>query len=124
MNIVTLSVPAKSEWTLVLRMTVSGIGAVLDMPIDVIDDLKTALDESADLLMHQSFCVETFDLQADLDKDGLHVRLSAKRCDTRTNENPIDPTIAGLIIGTLVREVQLDSDSDGISSVNMLLPVK
>lgn len=124
MSQMTLTIPARPEWAIVLDMAASGVGAVFDLPLDVTDDLKTALDESCDLLMHQPFCVESLTLTCSADKSGLHVSLYAQRCTKRQPEPPADADIAGLIIGTLVREVKLDADTDGVRKVEMLLPVK
>lgn len=124
MNKMTVTVPAKAEWTLVLRMAVSGVGAVFDLPLDVMDDLKTALDESAELLMHQPYCVSHLTLECKADQNGIHVSLTAERCAKKQDDETADADIAGLIIGTLVKEVRLARDEGGVSGVHMLLPAQ
>ena len=124
MNKMTLTIPAKPEWALVLRMTASGVGAVFDLPLDVMADLKTALDESCELLMHQPYCIKSLTLMCAADKDGLRVTLSAQRCDEKQEEEPADADVAGLIIGTLVKEVRLSRDEGGVCGVDMLLPAR
>ncbi len=125
MNEMTLTIPAQKEWALVMRMTASGIGAMYDLPLDIIEDLKTALDESFDLLMHQPFCIKNITLQSKLLSNGLSIHLSATKCDQmQTEEAPVDPEIAGLIIGTLCKQVDFCRDSEGVCGVTMLLPAK
>ena len=51
MTPMTLTVPAKQEWALVLRMATSGVGALYNLPLDLMDDLCTAVEESCDLLL-------------------------------------------------------------------------
>ena len=90
----------------------------------LMDDLKTALDESCELLMHQPYCVKSLTLMCAADKDGLRVTLSAQRCDEKQEEEPADADVAGLIIGTLVKEVRLSRDEGGVCGVDMLLPAR
>lgn len=120
----TLTIPARPEWAIALSLAASGIGAVYDLPLDVADDLKTALEESCDLLIHQPYCVRSLTLVCGADKDGLRVTLTAERCHEKQPEPPADADIAGLIIGTLVREVRLSKDDEGVRGVEMLLPAK
>lgn len=124
MNGMTLTIPAKDEWALVLRMTASGVGAVFDLPLDVMDDLRTALDESCELLMHQPYCIRTLTMTCQTDADGLHVTLSAQRCQQKQGDEQADADVAGLIIGTLVKEVRLNRDEEGVCGVEMLLPAQ
>ena len=46
MTPMTLTVPAKEEWVLVLRMGLSGVCALFDVPVDVMEDASTAMEES------------------------------------------------------------------------------
>lgn len=124
MNKMTLTIPARPEWGMVLRMVASGVSAVFDLPLDVMDDLRTALDESCELLMHQPVCISSLSLTCEADAAGLHVVLSAQRCDKVQEENHADADIAGLIIGTLVKQVKLLKDDSGVNAVEMLLPAK
>ncbi len=124
MTLMTLSIPAKPEWILVLRMAVSGVAALFDLPIDVADDLKTAMDESGELLLHQDYCVEALKLTCEKDEGGLSMCLSATPCgETHAQDKP-DAEIARMIIETLVREVDFDRKGDNVLGVRMRLPRK
>ncbi len=120
----TLTVPARSDWALVLRMAASGVGALYDLPIDVLDDLKTAIDEAADLLLHQDYCAESLTLTCEGTPEGLHVSLTAQKCQEAHSDAPVDAGIAQLIIGTLVKQVHLDESEHGILGVHMTLPAQ
>ena len=120
----TLTVPAREEWALVLRMAVSGVCAVYDVPVDVMDDLCVAMEESAELLLHQDYAAESLTLLCEERPDGLHVTLSARERTPCREENAADAGIARMIIQTLVREVTLDQDEGGVHSVHMTLPAK
>ena len=120
----TLTAPAKEEWVLVLRMAFSGVCALLDVPVDVMEDASTAIEESCDLLLHQDYSAETLTLQCEALPDGLRVTLTAQEGDRRIEEEKADPEIARLIIETLVRQVALEQDEAGVHCVRMTLPVR
>ena len=118
----TLTVPANKEWTLVLRMAASGVSALYDLPLDLMDDLNTAIEESCDLLLHQDYTAETLTLSCEQKPDGLHVTLTAKERTRCEEEEKADADIAQMIIQTLVRNVTLDQDEGGVHCVRMTLP--
>ena len=118
----TLTVPAKKEWALVLRMAASGVSALYDLPLDLMDDLNTAIEESCDLLLHQDYTAESLTLSCEQQPDGLHVTLTARERTRCAEEEKADADIAQMIIQTLVREVTLDQDEGGVHCVHMTLP--
>ena len=122
MTPMTATVPARKEWVLVLRMALSGVSALFDVPVDVMEDLNTAVEESCDLLLHQDYTAETLTLRCEAKAGGLHVSLSAQDRTCCPEEEKADPEIARLIIQTLVREVALDRDEAGVHCVRMILP--
>ena len=122
MTPMVLTVPAREEWILVLRMTLSGVSALFDVPVDVMEDLNTAIEESCDLLLHQDYTAETLTLKCEPRPDGLHVTLTAQERIRCLGEEKADPEIARLIIQTLVRDVTLDRDETGVHCVRMTLP--
>ena len=122
MTPMTLTVPAKKEWALVLRMAASGVSALYDLPLDLLDDLNTAIEESCDLLLHQDYTAETLTLSCEQKPDGLHVTLTARERTRCEEEEKADADIAQMIIQTLVRDVTLDQDEGGVHCVRMTLP--
>ena len=122
MTPMAVTVPARKEWILVLRMALSGVSALFDVPVDVMEDLNTAIEESCDLLLHQDYTAESLTLRCEPWPDGLHVTLTALERTRCPEEEKADPEIARLIIQTLVREVDLDQDDAGVHCVRMILP--
>lgn len=119
-----LTVPAKPDWALVLRMAVAGVGGLYDLPVDLLEDLRTAIDESCELLLHQDYAAETLTLRCQMRADGLHVCLSAQERSAVSAAETADADISRLIIGTLVKEVSLEQDESGVHCVHMTLPAK
>ena len=124
MQPMTLTVPAGKEWVLVLRMAAAGVGALYNLPVDELDDLATAIEESCDLLLHQDYQVQCLTLTCEEKKDSLHVALSAAKGCIQPSAQPADADMARLIIGTLVRQVDLEQDENGVHTVRMILPAK
>ena len=122
MNRMTLSVPAKQEWLLVLRSALNGVGVLAKLSVDMIDDLRSASDEAFNLLTHQSHLIQHIELVAEIQDDMLSVRLSVERAFSAQHCVPVDPELAHLIIGSFVTTVRLEGDSCGIYSVHMKLP--
>ena len=122
MNKMTLTVPAKDEWALVMRTALSGVGTLAKLSVDMIDDLRTACEEAFNLLTHQSQLIQHLVLSCELKDGSLLVRLSVERAFASQMCTPVDPEVAHLIIGTLVTDVHLEGDSCGISSVHMKVP--
>ena len=122
MTPMTLTVPANKEWALVLRMAASGVSALYDLPLDLMDDLNTAIEESCDLLLPQDYSAESLTLTCEQKPDGLHVTLTARERTRCEEEEKADADIARMIIQTLVRQVTLDQDEGGVHCVHMTLP--
>lgn len=124
MKPMVLTVPAKKEWVLVLRMAAAGVSALYDLPVDVLEDLRTAIEESCELLLHQDYTAETLTLKCEARKDGLHVCLSAMERTCCCAEEPADADIARLILQPLVKEVELEQDESGVHCVHMTMPAR
>lgn len=125
MNEITLTIPAEERWTLALRSTLSAVGASSGLSLDMIDDLRVAIDEAFDLLTHQPKSLERVRMTCSVCSDELLVALNGIRvkhdcCCCK----PKDPETAKLVIGTLVTDMNLSGDSCGISCIEMALPIK
>lgn len=118
----TLTVPAKEEWALVLRTALNGIGILGNLSVDTIADLRTACDEAFDLLINQPRSADSITLYCALTGRMLSIRLTAQRAFSFHTCLPTDPEVSNLIIGTLATDVHLEGDSCGIYSVRMSVP--
>lgn len=125
MNEVTLTLPANDKWTLAMRSTLSAVGATCGLSLEMIDDLKIAVDEAFDLITHQPKPLERVRMTCSILDKELIVALNGIRTKTIcTSCIPKDPETAKLVIGTLVTDINLESDSCGIHSIQMSLPTR
>ena len=122
MNEMTLTIPADIRWTVALRSTLSAAGAIAGLSLETIDDMRLAVDEAFDLLIHQPRRLESVHLICHVEEDKLDVRLEGKRSFSPQQCVPADAETARLVIGTLVTDIHLEGDSCGIHSVCMSLP--
>ena len=123
MNASTLTVPAEKRWSLVLRTTASAAGALAGLSLDLIDDLRIAIDESFDLLTNQRLMFENITMVCTPVEDALNISLVGKRSKTGQDCKPLDPETSRLVIGSLVADIHLEGDCCGIHTVVMSLPL-
>ena len=69
---ITLNLPADRDFVLLARMALSGLGMLAGLDVDLIDDLRAAIDECCDCLLHQPFRAERLDLRAAVQALGHH----------------------------------------------------
>lgn len=122
MNRMLLSVPASPEWGLVVRTTLGAVGVMANLSLDVIDDLRSAVEEAFELVTHQERQVEKVILSCKMEEGKIFITLEAQRAPNAQACDMMDPEVAQLIIGTLVTEVKLEGDQCGIYTVRMSLP--
>lgn len=122
MNRMILTVPANPEWGLVVRTSLGAVGVMANLSLDVIDDLRSAVEEAFELVTHQELLVEKVTLSCKMEDGFIHITLEAQRAPHVQACDLMDPEVAQLIIGTLVTEVKLEGDQCGIYTVRMSLP--
>ena len=118
-----LSVPASPEWGLVVRTSLGAVGVMANLSLDVIDDLRTAVEEAFELVTHQERQVEKVILSCKMEDGKILITLEAQRAPDAQACDRMDPEVAQLIIGTLVTDVKLEGDQCGIHTVRMSLPI-
>ncbi len=123
MNRMTLTVPPNHEWSLVVRTSLGAVGVMANLSMDVIDDLRTAVEEAFDLVTHQERHVERVVLSCKMEDGNILITLEAQRAPDAQVCERMDPEVAQLIIGTLVTDVKLEGDQCGIHTVRMSLPI-
>ena len=73
---ISLRVPGKREYALVIRTALGGVAVLKDLNVDALDDLRAAADEACDCLLHQGRAVSAVQVRV---QDGGDMLKSAWR---------------------------------------------
>ncbi len=120
---ISLTVPGRSEYAIVLRTALGGVALVKDLGVDALDDLRMAADEACDCLLHQEKRVNSLRMEVTDNGSDLTVSLIAElgACDGVGCENNVD--ISRAILETLVPQVDFGTEPCGcVSRIDMTMP--
>ncbi len=120
---ISLALPADMEYVLVARMALSGFGMVAGLDVDMIDDLRTITDEVCDCMLHQAVKLTEFHLAATVQEGRLCCRFCGVRGEERTHEAAQDKEITRGILETLLPDVEIHCDDDGVCCIEFSMPV-
>lgn len=117
-----LTIPARAEASLVARMTLSAVGALCGLDIDLIGDIRTVTSECCDCLLNQGCEVEAIEVEANCEPGRLSFSLRAQRGEPI----PDSPPAVGLdvtrgILETLIPFVSILSDERGVYGFELAL---
>lgn len=120
---ISLRVPGKQEYVLVIRTALGGVAVLKDLNVDALDDLRMAADEACDCLLHQGRPVSAITLQVQDMGRSLTVSLEAD-FEGECREQCEDMTaISRAVLETLVPQVEMSQcDCGCIQRIDMLLP--
>lgn len=120
---ISLRVPGKQEYVLVIRTALGGVAVLKDLNVDALDDLRMAADEACDCLLHQGRPVSAITLQVQDMGRSLTVSLEAD-FEGECREQCEDMTaISKAVLETLVPQVEMSQcDCGCIQRIDMLLP--
>ncbi|MGN0755158.1 MAG: hypothetical protein ACI4ME_11950 [Aristaeellaceae bacterium] len=115
---ITLRVPGKAEYALVLRLALGGVAILKDLDAGALDDLRIASDEAVDCLLHQGREVTWLTLSVLDGGDRLTVRICAEfsgEGETAMDEDSVE--ISRTVLETLVPEVEMCTRACGCIDV-------
>jgi serine/threonine-protein kinase RsbW len=104
---VTVEVPATPEFVQVLRHVAAGVAVRVDMPIDLIEEVRLAVTEAASLLLDEAEA-ELLRMTIGRDEDSLEVTLSS---DARVDPWPTEHALASwpwLVVKGLTDELRAE----------------
>ena len=121
---IELTLPATTEWMLVIRLTATGVLARMGVAVDRMDDLKMAVEEACRCLMEQSTEPQKLHLRFECcDRVLLMIfhALDGHPSDQSPNEQEM--AITTCILNTMADEVKLETLDGGIESIAMKVKV-
>ena len=120
---VQLTIPADKAYVPVATLTLSGFGMVAGLDVDLLGDLRTVAAEALDCLFHQAGKPECVNVTAGTEAGRLYVRFNAARRSRIQEDDPLGLEVTRGILETLMPEVQLESDADGVHTIACTMPV-
>ncbi len=122
-NCLTLTVPANPDWMMVVRMALGGAGALLGLGIDLVDDLRTAADETCDFLLHQPRKVQCINIVCSLKDEAVCTVFTCNFAGECQACEEVDLDVTRGILETLIPEVELEEDGVCVRTVTLTLPL-
>ncbi len=120
---VTLFFPATQEHTLVARMTISAVGALCGLDVDLIGDLRTAADECCECLTHQPQGVRGLTMRVWHGEGRLSARFECEWSNQKTDFAPLELEITRGVLETLMPQVDIQTDEHGVCALAFSMPV-
>ena len=120
---ITLRVPGKREYALVLRLALGGVAMLKDLDAGALDDLRNASDEAVDCLLHQGRQVSWLTLQVMDAGERLTVRICAEFEGVRDAEADADEVeVSRAVLETLIPQVEMCQKACGcIEAISLTL---
>lgn len=116
-----LTIPATAEAVLVARMTLSAVGALCGLDIDLIGDIRTVTSECCDCLLHQGCTVKTLDVSADTSDKTLSIHFVSNRGEGACDKPDLSLDVTRGILETLMPHVEILSDERGVYGFDLAL---
>ena len=120
---ITLRVPGKKEYALVLRLALGGVAILKDLDAGALDDLRAASDEAVDCLLHQGREVAWLTLYVLDEGEKLTVRVCAEFSGEGVSTmDEDDAAVSRAVLETLIPEVEMCSGDCGcINAISLTL---
>ena len=123
MQEIRLNIPADMTYKPVVTLALSGLGMVLGLDVDLLGDLRTVAGECLDCLMNQAGRPETIEMRVWKQDAGLCVQFDAKDRERTQPKDELALEITRGVLETLMPEVELFVDEDGVHGILCAMPV-
>ena len=117
---IELTLPASRDMMLVARLAASGVVARAGLPLDVLDDVKMAVEEACLFLMAQASDPQRLHLTFELCPQGFSVEILCEgEGNGRPELQPGELEVVRCILESLVRTVDICMREDGPRSIRL-----
>jgi len=120
---VRLTIPADPAYTPVASLALSGFGMIAGLDVDLLGDLRTVTAECLDCLRHQAGCPQCIEVSASVEEGMLRVRFVAQDRQPAAQEDGLDLDITRGVLETLMPQVALEADEQGVHGILCAMPV-
>jgi len=120
---VRLTIPAEKMYLPVAGLALSGLGMVLGLDVDLLGDLRTVTSECLDCLMNQAGRPASIEMTAFVQAQRLVVQFKACERVRVQEQDDLALEITRGVLETLMPQVALDVDDDGVHGIECSMPV-
>ena len=120
---VRLTIPADQTYAPVATLALSGLGMIAGLDVDLIGDLRTVVTEALDCLFHQAGRPQCVEICAGVENGMLRVRFCAQNRCRMQEADELDLDITRCVLETLMPQVALEADEDGVHDIVCAMPV-
>lgn len=120
---VSLTIPADGAYKPVATLALSGLGMIAGLDVDLLGDLRTVTAECMDCLLHQAGVPRTISIQACVTDGRLRVCFASEERSRTGQEDTLGVDVTRGVLETLMPEVCLGCDADGVHRIECSMPV-
>ena len=115
--------PARQNYALIASMTLCGLGMSAGLDMDLLGDLRTVTCDCVDCLLHQAGCPESIEVCARVEAGRRCVGFHAVSRRRTQAADAMDLDITRGVLETLMPQVRLKQDGDGVYGIECSMPV-
>lgn len=120
---VRLTIPADPAYAPVATLALSGLGMIAGLDVDLLGDLRTVTAEALDCLLHQAGRPQCIEICAGVANGMLRVQFCAQDRQRVQAQDELDLDITRGVLETLMPQVSLEADGDGVHDILCAMPV-
>ena len=120
---VRLTIPADMAYAPVATLALSGLGMIAGLDVDLLGDLRTVVTEALDCLLNQAGRPQCVQICAGMENGMLRVQFCAQNRCRMQQADELDMDITRGVLETLMPQVQLEADEDGVHGILCAMPV-
>lgn len=120
---IALTIPARNEYRLVAGMTLSAMGVLAGLDVELLGDVRTVASECMDCLMHQAGRPQQLSLEAQVKEKRLVMLFQALERQGGGAADTLDLEITRGVLETLMPQVELLQDEQGVHTIQCSMPV-
>jgi len=120
---VSLTIPADMTYAPVVTLALSGLGMIANLDMDLLGDLRTVATEALDCLLNQAGRPQCIEICAGVENGMLLVSFCALNRQRVQEQDELDVDITRGVLETLMPQVALETDEDGVHGIRCAMPV-
>ena len=120
---VRLTIPADTAYAPVATLALSGLGMIAGLDVDLLGDLRTVTAEAIDCLLNQAGRPQAIEICGCVEEGMLRVRFCGMQRQRVQEQDELDIDITRGVLETLMPQVALEADEDGVHDILCAMPV-